>query len=65
MQKIAEGDSDFGDFKASLYRTSKGRHFVKIEPLSDSDKPYVEWLCGTDHLEWLRCLDHESTVEKH
>ena len=56
MEKIAEGISDFGDFKAILFRTSNGRHFVRYEPLSSSDKPYVEWLSGNDHLEWLRCL---------
>lgn len=64
MEKIAVGDSDFGDFRAVLFRTSNGRHFVRIEPLNGLGKPHVEWLCGDDHLEWLRCWDHESTVEK-
>jgi len=62
MEKIAEGDSDFGDFRAVLFRTHNGRHFVRIEPANSLEKPHVEWLCGEDHLEWLRCLDHESTV---
>ena len=61
MEKMAEGISDFGDFKAILYKTSDGRHFVRVEPLGNGGKPHVEWLCGDDHLEWLRCLDHEST----
>ncbi len=56
MEKIADGISDFGDFKATLFRTSDGRHFVRFEPVKGSDKPYIEWLCGNDHLEWLRCL---------
>jgi len=57
MEKIAEGISDFGDFKAILFRTSNGRHFVRVVPLKSSEKPHVEWLCGDDYLEWLRCLD--------
>ena len=64
MEKIAEGESDFGDFKAALFKTSDGRHFVKFEPLGSQENPHVEWLNGDDHLEWLRCWDHESTVEK-
>ena len=56
MDKIAEGVSDFGDFKAILFETSDGRHFVRIVPLKSSEKPHTEWLCGNDHLEWLRCL---------
>ena len=63
MEKIAEGISDFGDFKAVLFKTSKGRHFVRFEPLNNEEKPRVEWLGGDDHLEWLRCWDHESTIE--
>ncbi len=63
MEKIAEGDSDFGDFKATLFKTSDGRHFVRYEPLKSIEKPCIEWFCGNDHLEWLRCLDHESTIE--
>ena len=64
MEKIAEGDSDFGDFKAVLYRTSNGRHFIRIKPLGSSEKPHDEWLLDDEYLEWLRCLDHESTVEQ-
>ncbi len=64
MEKIAEGDSDFGDFRAVLFKTSNGRHLVRIEPMNSWEKPHLEWLCGDDHLEWLRCLDHESTLEK-
>ena len=64
MEKIAEGISDFGDFKAILFRTSNGRHFVRFEPLGGHENAHVEWLNGDDHLEWLRCWDHESTVEK-
>jgi len=63
MEKIAEGISDFGDFKAILFRTADDRHFVRWEPLDGSEKPHIEWLCGNDHLELLRCWDHESTVE--
>ena len=55
MEKIAEGVSDFGDFKAAMFRTSNGRHFVRIIPIQGSEKPHVEWLCGDDYLEWLRC----------
>lgn len=55
MEKIAEGISDFGDFEAILFKTSNGRHFVKIIPLKGPEKPHVEWLCGDDHLEVLRC----------
>jgi hypothetical protein len=57
MEKIAEGVSDFGDFKAILFRTSDCRHFVRIVPLQGSEKPHIEWLCGDDHLEWLRCVN--------
>ena len=60
MEKIAEGISDFGDFKAVLFRTSNGRHFVRFEPLNSSEKPHVEWLSGNDHLEWLRCLAYNQ-----
>jgi hypothetical protein len=56
MEKIAEGISDFGDFKAILFRTSDGRHFVQIVPFESSEKPHIEWLSGHDHLEWLRRL---------
>ena len=63
MEKIAEGISDFGDFKVVMFKTSDGRHFVKFEPSSDQENPHVKWLCGDDHLEWLRCWDHESTIE--
>ena len=55
MEKIAEGVSDFGDFKAVLFRTSDGRHFVKFEPTGAKENPHVEWLSGDEHLEWLRC----------
>ncbi len=56
MEKIADGVSDFGDFKAVLFKTADGRHFVRIVPLTNSEKPYVEWLSGNDYLEWLRRL---------
>jgi hypothetical protein len=55
MEKIAEGISDFGDFKAVLFRTLNGRHFVRFTPLNKSEKPRIEWLPGDDYLEWLRC----------
>lgn len=54
MEKLAEGISDFGDFKAILFETSDGRHFVRIEPIDKSEKARIEWLSGTEHLEWLR-----------
>jgi len=60
MEKIAESVSDFGDFRAVLFRTSDGRHFVRIMPVASSEKPHVEWLSGNDYLEWLRRVD-EST----
>jgi hypothetical protein len=60
MEKIAEGISDCFDFEAILYRTSDGRHFVRIVPLDGSEKPYIEWLVGDEHLEWLRCLSQMS-----
>lgn len=56
MEQIAEGISDFGDFKAILFSTADGRHFVKFVPLKSLEKPRIEWLQGTDHLEWLRRL---------
>jgi len=59
MEKIAEGISDFGDFAAFLFKASDGRHFVRFVPLDNSEKPHIEWLNGDDHLEWLRCWDHE------
>ena len=37
MEQIAEGISDFGDFKAILFRASNGRHFVRFEPLNSSE----------------------------
>jgi hypothetical protein len=55
MEKLAEGVSDFGDFKATMFKASDGRHFVRIEPLDGKEKPHIEWLCGDEHLEWLRC----------
>jgi hypothetical protein len=60
MEKIAEGESDFGDFKAILYRSSDGRHFLRFVPFKGSDKPYVQWLTGNEHLEWLRCLAYDQ-----
>jgi len=42
MEKIAEGISDFGDFKAVLFKTNDGRHFVRFEPINSAEKPYVE-----------------------
>jgi hypothetical protein len=57
MEKIAEAISDVGDFKAILFKTSDGRHFLRIVPSNSSEKPRIEWLCGDDHLEWLRCLN--------
>ncbi len=56
MKMVAEGVSDFGDFKASLFKTSDGRHFIRYEPLKSVEKPRIEWLQGTEHLEWLRRL---------
>ena len=50
MEKIAEGISDFGDFKAVLFRTSDGRHFVRFEPLNSLEKPHIEWLTGDEYL---------------
>ena len=55
MNKIAEGISDFGDFKAVLFRTSDDRHFVRFIPSKNLEKPYAQWLPGDDYLEWLRC----------
>jgi hypothetical protein len=63
MEKIAEGISDSGDFKAVLFRTSDGRHFIRYEPLKSSEMPHIEWLSGNEHLEWLRLWDRESTVK--
>jgi hypothetical protein len=57
LEKIAEGISDFGDFIATLFKASNGRHFVRFEPLKSLEKPHDEWLIGNDHLEWLRCLE--------
>jgi len=60
VEKIAEGDSDFGDFKAILYRTSDGRHLLRFEPLQGKEKPRTVWLSGNQHLEWLRCLAYDQ-----
>lgn len=60
MEQVAEGVSDFGDFKAVLFRASDGRHFLRIVPLNSSEKPHIEWLCGEDYLEWLRCLAYNQ-----
>jgi hypothetical protein len=60
MEKIAEGESDFGDFRAILFRTSNGRHFLRFEPLKGKEKPQIVWLHGNDHLEWLRCLAYDQ-----
>jgi len=56
MEKIAEGVSDFGEFKAVLFKTADGRHFVRIMPFKSSEKSHVEWLSGNEYLEWLRRL---------
>jgi hypothetical protein len=37
--KIAEGVSDFGDFKAILFKTADGRHFVRYIPLNQQENP--------------------------
>jgi hypothetical protein len=50
MEKIAEGISDFGDFKAILFSTSNGRHFVRYEPLNSDGDEYLEWLRL-----WVKC----------
>jgi hypothetical protein len=55
MEKIAEGFSDFGDFKAILFKTSDGRHFVRFLPFNTLEKPHSQWLPGDEYLEWLRC----------
>lgn len=60
MEKIAEGESDFGDFKATLFKTADGRHFIRFEPLEPTEKSYTEWLPGNQHLEWLRCLAYNQ-----
>jgi hypothetical protein len=62
MEKIAEGISDFGDFKAVLFRTSDDRHFVRIIPFKGSEKSYDQWLPGDDYLEWLRCWSECSAT---
>ena len=62
LEKIAEGISDFGDFKAILFRTADGRHFVRYEPLKGNENPRVEWLQGNDHLEWLRLVTNISAT---
>jgi hypothetical protein len=56
MQKIAEGISDFGDYKAILFKTKSGRYFLQYEPTKSDEQPRIEWLAGDDYLEWLRCL---------
>jgi hypothetical protein len=57
LEKIAEGISDFGDFTATLFKASNGRHFIHFEPTKSVEKPHDEWLDGCEHLEWLRCLE--------
>jgi hypothetical protein len=54
MEKIAEGISDFGDYRATMFKASDGRHLVRIERLDGKEKPRVHWLSGYEHLEWLR-----------
>ncbi len=63
MEMIAEGISDFGDFKAILFKTSNGRHFVRIIPLKSPEKPYIQWLPGNEYLEWLRRLAYNQHVQ--
>ena len=60
MEKIAEGDSDFGDFKVTLFRASNGHYFIRYIPLQGNDKPHIEWLSGNEHLEWLRRLAYNQ-----
>ena len=55
MKVLAAGLMKFGDRKAAVMECSDGRHLVRIEPLN-GEKPYSEWLCGDDYLEWIRCL---------
>jgi len=54
VEKIAEGISDFGDYRATMFKASDGRHFVRIERLDGKEKPRVHWFSGYEHLEWLR-----------
>ena len=61
-KKISEAESDFGDFRAVMVRTSDGRYFVRFEPLGGKDKPYVQWLQGDEYLEWLRLWGQEHAV---
>ncbi len=60
MQKIAEGISDFGDYKAILFKANNGRYFLRYESIIAVEKPRIEWLTGDDHLEWLRCLAYNQ-----
>jgi len=56
LKVLATGILKFGDKKAILKECSDGRHLVRIETLDGSEKPYSEWFCGDDYLDWLRSL---------
>jgi hypothetical protein len=52
---LAVGLSKFGDRVAVVEECSDGRHLVRVFPLVGG-KPFSEWLCGDEYLEWVRCL---------
>ncbi len=60
---LAVGLTKFGDRVAVLGECSDGRHLVRVFPLNGCGKPFCEWLCGDDWLEWVRCL-RENAVNK-
>lgn len=62
MEKVAEAESDFGDFKAVMLRTSDGRYFVRFKPLNGKERAYVQWLPGDEYLEWLRRWGKDHAV---
>ena len=53
---LAVGLMKFGDRVAVVEECGDGRHLARVFPL-DGEKPFCEWLCGDDYLEWLRCLE--------
>ncbi len=64
MRKIAEGISDFGDYKAAMFETADGRHFVRIEHVEGLEKPRIQWLSGNEYLEWLRVWSSDLGFSK-
>lgn len=60
LKVLAAGLSKFRDKMAAVIECSDGRHLVRVVPLIGCGKPYSEWLCGDDYLEYVRCLQEKA-----